>query len=640
MKGMDLQMAQKKRIRDRLFPEGGKIRSYLRTANRFVKSMFSIDYLKEQKNKIKEKGWRVTWIEMKRYMVMGTAAEPENLYQIWIEKNEPTKEELQEQKNTKFKINPKISIIIPMYNTPVNFFEELVDNLIGQTYSNWELCLADGSPEENKELEKIYKKDERIKYKFIGENKGIAGNTNEALSLVTGDFVALLDHDDLLPLFSLYEIVKCINENPDVEFIYTDEDKFEKLGGKRYDPYFKSDFAPDTLRANNFICHFSVFKKELMDKLGGFRSEYDGAQDYDILLRMSEETNKIVHIPKILYHWRVHALSTAKAGGTAKPYAYEAGIKAIQDHINRLGLKGTVEQGNTLGTYKINYEVIGNPKVSIIIPNKDYINTLKVCLNSLKKLTTYENYEIIVVENNSEESETFDYYKKIDGKDKIKVVYFPEKEFNYSKIINFGVKNSTGDYIIQLNNDTELMTPNWIQEMLGFAQREDVGAVGVELFYPDNTIQHAGIIIGIGGVAGHVFKNLPKGIHGYFSKDAMIQNLSAVTAACIMTPKSIYYDVDCMDEKFKVAFNDVDFCLKIREKGKLIVYNPFIQFKHYESKSRGFEDTPEKKARFQTEIDRFHDKWQSVLDKGDPYYNINLRLDNDQCAIRTEKVEY
>ena len=640
MKGMDLQMAQKKRIRDRLFPEGGKIRSYLRTANRFVKSMFSIDYLKEQKNKIKEKGWRVTWIEMKRYMVMGTAAEPENLYQIWIEKNEPTKEELQEQKNTKFKINPKISIIIPMYNTPVNFFEELVDNLIGQTYSNWELCLADGSPEENKELEKIYKKDERIKYKFIGENKGISGNTNEALSLVTGDFVALLDHDDLLPLFSLYEIVKCINENPDVEFIYTDEDKFEKLGGKRYDPYFKSDFAPDTLRANNFICHFSVFKKELMDKLGGFRSEYDGAQDYDILLRMSEETNKIVHIPKILYHWRVHALSTAKAGGTAKPYAYEAGIKAIQDHINRLGLKGTVEQGNTLGTYKINYEVIGNPKVSIIIPNKDYINTLKVCLNSLKKLTTYENYEIIVVENNSEESETFDYYKKIDGKDKIKVVYFPEKEFNYSKIINFGVKNSTGDYIIQLNNDTELMTPNWIQEMLGFAQREDVGAVGVELFYPDNTIQHAGIIIGIGGVAGHVFKNLPKGIHGYFSKDAMIQNLSAVTAACIMTPKSIYYDVDCMDEKFKVAFNDVDFCLKIREKGKLIVYNPFVQFKHYESKSRGFEDTPEKKARFQTEIDRFHDKWQSVLDKGDPYYNINLRLDNDQCAIRTEKVEY
>lgn len=633
-------MSQKKRIRDRLFPEGGKIRSYLRTANRFVKSIFSITYLKEQKNKIKEKGWRVTWIEMKRYMVMGTAAEPENLYQMWIENNEPSKEELEEQRNTKFKINPKISIIIPMYNTPINFFEELVNNLIDQTYTNWELCLADGSPEKNEKLEKIYKKDERIKYKFIGENKGIAGNTNEALSLVTGDFVALLDHDDLLPIFSLYEIVKCINENPDVEFIYTDEDKFEKLGGKRYDPYFKSDFAPDTLRANNFICHFSVFKKELMDKLGGFRSKYDGAQDYDILLRMSEETNNIIHIPKILYHWRVHSLSTAKSGGTAKPYAYEAGTKAIQDHIDRIGLKGTVESGNTLGTYKVNYEIQGNPKVSIVIPNKDYVKTLKVCINSIKKLTTYENYEIIIVENNSEENETFEYYKKIDGKDKIKVVYFPEKEFNYSKIINFGVKNSTGDYIVQLNNDTELLTPNWLQEMLGFAQRDDVGAVGAELFYPDNTIQHAGIIIGIGGVAGHVFKNLPKGIHGYFSKDAMIQNLSAVTAACIMTPKSVYDEVGYMDEKFKVAFNDVDFCLKIRQTGKLIVYNPYVQFTHYESKSRGFEDTPEKKKRFQSEIDRFHDKWQSVLDKGDPYYNINLRLDNDQCAIRTEKVKY
>lgn len=632
-------MAPKKRIRDRLFPEGGKIRSYLRTANRFVKSMFSIKYLKEQKQKIKEKGWRVTLIEMKRYMIMGTAAEPENLYQLWIQQNEPTEEELEAQRKTEFKINPKISIIIPMYNTPKKFFQELVDSLINQTYPNWELCLADGSSERNEKLEAICKKDERIKYKFKGINKGISENTNAALKLATGDYIALLDHDDLLPVFSLYEVVKCINANPDVEFIYTDEDKFEKLGGKRYDPYFKSDFAPDTLRANNFICHFSIFKKELMDKLGGFRKEYDGAQDYDILLRMSETTDKIVHIPKILYHWRVHELSTAKSGGTAKPYAYEAGIKALEDHIKRVGLKGTVTHGNTLGTYKIDYELTDKPKVSIVIPNKDYISTLKVCLKSIKKLTTYDNYEIIIVENNSEEEKTFEYYKGIDGKDNIKVVYYPEKGFNYSKIINFGVKNSTGEYIVQLNNDVELLTPNWLEEMLGFAQREDVGAVGVELFYPDKTIQHAGIIIGIGGVAGHVFKNIPKGMHGYFSKDAMVQNLSAVTAACIMTPKSIYDEVGYMDEKFKVAFNDVDFCLKIREKGKLIVYNPYVQFIHYESKSRGFEDTPEKQARFKTEIDRFHEKWQEFLDKGDPYYNINLRLDNDQCAIKTEKVE-
>ena len=628
------------RLRDKLFPEGGKIRSWLRTINRFFKSIFNLNYLKEQKAKIKEKGWRVTFIEMKRYMIMGTMAEPQNIYQKWIELNEPTEEELENQRNTKFEKTPKISIIIPMYNTPVNFFKELVDSLIEQTYSNWELCLADGSPEKNEELKSIYEKDSRIKYKFLGENKGIAGNTNEALKLATGEYIGLLDHDDLLPKFSLYEIVKCINKNPEVEFIYTDEDKFEKLGGKRYDPYFKSDFAPDTLRANNFICHFSIFKKELMDKLEGFRKEFDGAQDYDILLRMSEEAKNIIHIPKILYHWRVHEQSTAKSGGTAKPYAYEAGIKAIQSHIDRLGLKGTVEHGNTLGTYKINYEIIGNPKVSIIIPNKDYISTLKVCLKSLKKLTTYENYEIIIVENNSEQEETFNYYKKIDGKDKIKVVYYPEKEFNYSKIINFGVKNSSGEYIVQLNNDTELLTPNWLQEMLMFAQREDVGAVGVELFYPDKTIQHAGIIVGIGGVAGHVFKNIPHNMHGYFSKDAMIQNLSAVTAACMMAPKAIYDEVGYMDEKFKVAFNDVDFCLKIREKGKLIVYNPYVQFIHYESKSRGFEDTPEKQARFKNEIDRFYEKWQSFLDKGDPYYNINLRLDNDQYAIREEKIDY
>lgn len=633
-------MASKKRLRDRLFPEGGKFRSWLRTLNRFFHSIVKPSYIKEQVQSIKKNGWKATFAEMKRYMVMGTLAEPEDIYQKWIAVNEPTEEELEEQRTHKFEHNPQISIIIPMYNTPVKFFGELVESLINQTYTNWELCLADGSNEENPELKDIYSKDSRIKYKFIGENKGISGNTNEALALATGDFIGLLDHDDILPKFSLYEVVKCINNHPEVDFIYTDEDKFEEVGGKRYDPYFKSDFGPDTLRANNYICHFSVFRKDLMEKLGGFRSDFDGAQDYDILLRMSEIAEHIYHIPKILYHWRVHELSTAKAGAHAKPYAYEAGKKAVQAHIDRLGLKGTVEAGNTLGTYKVNYEVIGNPKVSIIIPNKDYASTLKVCLKSIIKLTTYKNYEIIVVENNSTEDETFEYYKKIDGKDNIKVVYYPEKVFNYSAIINFGVRNCTGDYVIQLNNDTELLTPNWLQEMLGFAQREDVGAVGVKMYYPDRTIQHAGIIVGIGGVAGHVFKNIPKNLHGYFSKDAMIQNLSAVTAACIMTPRKIYDDVGYMDEEFKVAFNDVDFCLKIRETGKLIVYTPYVEFLHYESKSRGYEDTVEKQQRFKGEIDRFYSKWQGFLDKGDPYYNINLRLDNDQCAIKECKVDY
>lgn len=633
-------MTEKKRIRDKLFPEGGKIRTILRIANRFIQSMFNIKFLRKIKQKANEKGWNYALKELKIYLINGEfSTSQDDIYQIWIAKNEPNEEELLKQKNTQFQFMPKISVIVPMYNTPVNFFEELINCLINQTYSNWELCLADGSPEKNEKIEQICNKDQRIKYKFLNENKGIAQNTNEALNMTTGQFIALLDHDDLLAEFALYEVVKYINENPDVDFIYSDEDKFEKIDGRRYNPYFKSDFAPDTLRANNYICHFSILKKGLMDKLGGFRSEYDGAQDYDLFLRMSETTNKIAHISKILYHWRVHEKSTSKSGGTAKPYAYDAGIKALQDHIDRLNLKGKVKHGNTLGTYKIDYEVIGNPKVSIVIPNKDYISTLRVCLKSIKKLTTYKNYEIIVVENNSEENETFEYYKEIDNIDNIKVVYYPEKGFNYSKIINFGVQNSQGEYIIQLNNDTKLLTPNWIEEMLGFAQREDVGAVGVELFYPDNTIQHAGIIIGIGGIAGHVFKNLPRERHGYFSKDAMIQNLSAVTAACIMTKKSIYDEVGYMDEGFKVAFNDVDFCLKIREKGKLIVYDPYVQFTHYESKSRGFEDTPEKQIRFKSEIDRFDERWKCFLDKGDPYYNKNLRLDNDQYAIKAECVD-
>ena len=564
-----------------------------------------------------------------------------NDYEKWIYFNEPSKEELEEQQNTKFKINPKISIIVPMYNTPVNFFTELVDELIAQTYSNWELCLADGSKEKNEEIEKVCKKDERIKYKFLNDNKGISGNTNAALELATGDYISLLDHDDLLPRFALYEVVKCINENPDVEFIYSDEDKFSELGGKRYDPHFKPDFAIDTLRSNNYICHFSIFKKELMNKLGGFRSDYDGAQDYDIIIRMSENTSKIIHIPKILYHWRVHPNSTAAAtAGDAKPYAFESGIRVLQDHLKRVGLKGTVEHGVTLGIYKINYEVENNPKVSIIVPNMDHIDTLKTCIDSIVNLTTYNNYEIIIVENNSKEEKTFEYYKELEKNEKIKIVYFEEKVFNYSKIINFGVKNATGEFIMQLNNDTKLLTPNWLESLIGYAQRKDVGAVGVKLFYPDDTIQHAGVIVGMGGIGGHVLRNLYKDNRGYFARDSFTQNLSAVTAACIFSRKEIYDEVQYMDEKYAVAFNDIDFCLKIRQKGYLIIYDPYVQLTHYESKSRGYEDTPEKQKRFKSEIDRFEEKWNEILENGDPYFNPNFRLDVNDYVVKNSKVEY
>lgn len=560
-------------------------------------------------------------------------------YQQWIKNNEPTKEDLEKQRNTKFRINPKISILVPMYNTPYNFFEELVDCLINQTYSNWELCLADGSPQKDTSLEKIYKKDNRIKYKFLGENKGIAGNTNECIKMATGNFIALFDHDDLLPVFSLYEVVKCINENPEVEFIYSDEDKITTLDKPRFNPHFKPDFSLDFLRANNYICHFSVFKRELMDKLEGERSKYDGAQDFDIILRMTEnvkDLKNIVHIPKVLYHWRVHPNSTAQADTQAKPYAFEAGIPAIQDHLERVGLKGTVEHGASLGTYRIKYEFEGNPKVSIIIPNKDEKETLEKCLNAILQKTTYNNYEIIIVENNSETDEIFEYYKELEKNKKINVVTYKGNGFNYSALINLGVEHSSGEFILQLNNDVEIESKDWLEDMLGFCSREDVGAVGIKLFYPDNTIQHAGIVFGVDRVATHLFRGLPRHIPGYFARESSIQDFSAVTGACLMTKKSVYEQVGGMDENMPVAFNDLDLCLKIREKEKLIVYDPFVTGIHYESKTRGYENTPEKIARFEKEIVKFQNKWHKIYETGDPYYNKNFSLNSCNYDIRVK----
>jgi len=585
-------------------------------------------------------------------------------YPDWLKANDVTAQELEKQKEHKFKVSPKISVIVPMYNTKEVFFKELVDSMLNQTYTNWELCLADGSPEKNEELKKYYESDERIKYNFLGGNKGIAGNTNSAIEMVTGDYIALLDHDDVLPANALYEVVNYINKYPNSEFLYSDEDKIDEHKN-RYDAHFKPDFAPDTLRCQNYICHFSIFKKELMDKLQGFRPDYDGAQDYDIFLRMSEvvKPENITHIPKILYHWRVHNESTAKLNSNAKNYAFEAGKKAIEDHLKRVGLEGTVSEGCIEGIYKVEYKVKGNPRVSIVIPNKDGQDILEVCINSVLEKTTYENYEIIVVENNSTSEEIYEYYKKIINNEKIRIVnYNTGKEikdesecsieytnnnrrevkpgFNYSAIINFGTKFATGEYSIQLNNDTELITPNWLESMVGFCQREDVGAVGCKLYYPDETIQHAGIIVGIGGIAGNRFKSIPKDGHGYFARESMVENLSAVTGACLMTKTKIFEEVNWMDETLAVAFNDVDFCLKIREKGYLVVYDPYVEFWHYESKSRGYENTPEKLKRFQGEIDTFEKRWMEFLDKGDPYYNINLSLDTEVYHMKSLKVNY
>lgn len=573
-------------------------------------------------------------------------------YKIWMEKNEPKAGELEFQRNFKFEYKPKISIVVPMYNTDETFFEELVESLEKQTYSNWELCLVDGSEEKNENLKKYYEGKENIKYKFLNSNKGISENTNEAIKLATGDFIGFLDHDDILSQDCLYEVVKTINKIKNADFIYSDEDKIDEQG-ERFEPYFKPDFSPETLECNNYITHFVVVKKDLLKKVGNLNSKFNGAQDFDFVLRATEKANKVIHISKILYHWRVHKSSTANVAD-AKTYAYEAGIKVIEEHLKRTNKKGIVEFGQDVpGIYKIKFDIKGSPKVSILIPNKDNVNLLKNCIESILNLTTYTNYEINIIENNSIQDETFEYYSKISQNSKIKILDYntgkvydkferekininqnngeevDKKEFNYSSLINFGVQNSDGDFILQLNNDTKLLTKDWLELFIGYAQNKEIGAIGARLYYEDKSIQHAGIAIGLSGIAGNLLVNLPYGKRAYFGREAATRNVSAVTGACLFCRRELYEEVCFMDEiNFKVAFNDVDFCLKILEKGYRNVYVPYIELIHYESKSRGYEYTKEQQERFNKECNNFKEKWKKVIEKGDPYYSKNFSLES------------
>jgi GT2 family glycosyltransferase len=377
----------------------------------------------------------------------------------------------------------------------------------------------------------------------------------------------------------------------------------------------------------------SVFSRALLEKVGKFRSEFDGSQDYDMILRLTEKAEKIVHIPKILYYWRAHASSVA-SDISAKPYTLDAARRALAEHLERVGLEGRVVDSRIPSTYKIEYKIKGEPKVSIIIPNKDHTADLDKCIRSIEDISTYKNYEIIVVENNSDEPETFGYYERITEEySNVKVVVW-DSDFNYSKINNFGVKYADGDYYLLLNNDIEILTPSWIEEMLMFTQREDVGAAGMMLYYPDDTVQHAGVILGIGGVAGHAHKYFNRGDYGYASRLSIAQNFSAVTAAALMVRRDVWDKVGGLDEDFAVAFNDVDFCMKIRDAGYLIVWTPYAEGYHYESKSRGLEDTIEKQKRFKGECDKFFAKWQDELDAGDPYYNPNLTLEREDFGVR------
>lgn len=541
------------------------------------------------------------------------------------------------QESEKFPKDIKFSVIVPLYNTPENMLEEMIASVQAQTYKNWELCLADGSDAEHSYVEKtvrhIMKSDKRIKYEKLSENRGISENTNACIDMSTGDYIALFDHDDLLHPCAFYEYMKVICDK-DADFIYCDEDKFTELGKGFFDPFFKTDFAPDNLRANNYICHFTVFSRELFNKVGGFRKEFDGSQDHDMILRLTEKAQSIVHIPQILYHWRISAASVA-SDPYAKPYTIEAGIRAVSEHLERVGLKGTVESSTYHPNfYRLRYDIKGEPLVSILIPNYNHWDVLKVCIDSIREKSTYKNYEIIIIENNSN-AETFAYYDTLKDDPKIKVVvYHPEGGFNYSAINNFGAQYASGEYLLLLNNDIEIITPDWIQEMLMFCQRDDVGAVGAKLYYPDDTIQHAGVILGIGGVAGHAHKYFGRYELGYYSRARYQQDLTACTAACLMVKRSVYDEVGGLDESFAVAFNDVDFCMKIRDKGYLIVFTPYAEMYHYESKSRGTEDTPEKVARFNGEAFRFMDKWKKELESGDPYYNPNLTLEREDFSFK------
>lgn len=542
-----------------------------------------------------------------------------------------------EQEKYEFSKNIKFSILVPLYNTPLDFLEQMIKSVQLQTYGNWELCLADGSDEEHQEVGKYCLQksriDKRIKYKKLTENKGISENTNACIHMATGDYIALFDHDDVLDLTVLFEYMKVICEQ-DADFIYCDEDKFSEFGGKLYDANYKPDFAVDNLRSNNYICHFTVFKKSLLESSGIFRKEFDGSQDHDMILRLTEQAKHIVHIPKVLYHWRVSAASVA-SDPYAKPYTIKAGRKAVAEHLERVGLSGKVE--STVihpNIYRIKYDIIGEPLVSIIIPNYNHIDELSRCIDSIFEKSTYKNYEIIIVENNSNE-EAFEYYDTLKKYDNVKVVvYKPEKGFNYSAINNFGVQFAKGEHYILLNNDVEIISPDWIQEMLMYSQRPDVGAVGAMLYYPNDTIQHAGVTIGVLTLAGHNFKHSQRGNPGYFGRAGYQQNISAVTAACLMIKASIYTEINGLDESFEVAFNDIDFCMRIRKAGYVNIFTPFAELYHYESISRGDDVSPEKRKRFVSEVERFQKRWKLELEQGDPYYNPNLTLDKEDFSYK------
>lgn len=578
----------------------------------------------------------------------------------------PDEEQRKKERETVFPNMVKISILVPLWNNKREFQIQMLDSVMNQTYENWELCLADGSDEEHSYIEEICKEyaakaNGRIVYKHLERNLGIAGNTNECYRMATGEYIGLFDQDDVLHPSVLYEYVKAINEQG-ADYLYCDETTFKGDDiNKMLTMHFKPDYAPDNLCANNYICHFSVFARKLLEGTELFRPDFDGSQDHDMILRLTDRAQNIVHVPRLMYYWRSHEGSVA-AGIEAKPYAIEAAKGAIADHLKKHGFKHfQITSTRACATiFRIRYQILGNPKISIVIANKDHAEDLKRCIDSIRSRSTWNNYEIIVVENNSTSQEIFDYYTKLLGysykeeagkrtvcgrdggilknEDGSLCIVTYHGEFNYSAINNLGVSYATGDYILLLNNDTEVITANWMEELLMYAQREDVGAVGAKLYYGDKTIQHAGVVIGLGAhrTAGHTHYRIPVQNLGYMGRLCYTQDVSAVTGACLMVKKSLYTEVGGLDEGFAVSLNDVDFCLKLRKQNLLNVFTPFAELYHYESISRGLDDTGEKAERYNRESEKFREKWKEELMKGDPYYNPNFSLDRSDFALKEQ----
>ena len=539
---------------------------------------------------------------------------------------------------------PKISIVVPLYNTPLNFLEELLDSVVNQTYRNWELCCVDAGQDTavGQHVQARAKADPRIRYQKLTENEGIAGNTNHGFELATGDYIALLDHDDILHPCALWYTAQAIVEQG-ADFVYTDEATFEGKVENVVLYHFKPDFMLDNLRSNNYICHLTTFSKVLMEQAGGGeRAEYNGSQDYDLFLRLTEKAQKIAHIPHALYYWRSSPNSTA-SDISAKTYCIDAGIAALKAHYARCGIAvdDVALIPGTPGYYKTDYTIEHPGRVSILIPTCDHIRDLETCVESIYARTTYPDFEILLIENNSKEEQTFRSYERMQKEhpDTLKVLTWQGKGFNYSALNNFGARYATGEYLLLLNNDTEVITPGWLEEMVMYAQQKRVGCVGAKLLYPDDTIQHAGVGFGIGGVAGHLHKYFPATSDGYMGRLNYVQDVYGDTAACLLIRKEIYDEVHGLDESYAVAFNDVDFCVRVREAGYTNVFTPFAQLYHYESKSRGMEDNPEKQKRFQGEVLRFQARWGDLLAKGDPCTNPNFDIQREDFSLKILPLE-